>query len=215
MSNLEPERISIREATLLLQCSKERLEFYLNKKLLTAYVRIPRCLPAIPSYGNTLDNEIYGPLALGYLFNQQLDDLCQIKPPISWQDNGRVECNTIIVSTMTGSPPTASDLQISASDVRVESDGRIFSRIPWRFSEKDIKLTTEDVKQIAAETKRASEESGETPLMGMKAIADHLGVSVSSIKQYKKDRFFPCHNQCGKKIAYASELNAWRDKKKK
>lgn len=151
MPILEPERISIQEAALILQCSKERLEFYLNKELLTAYVRTPRCLPAPPSYGDILENEFCVPLALGYLINQQLDDLCQIKPPISWQDNGRVECSTIIVFTMNGSLPIASDLKISAGDVRVEPDGVIFSRIPWVFQGNKIELKTEDVNRFTKE----------------------------------------------------------------
>lgn len=54
----------------------------------------------------------------------------------------------------------------------------------------------------------------ESPLLGRKAIADYLEVSVSTVKNYMKDRTFPFFSQGGQRCAMPSKLDSWRIKKK-
>lgn len=56
--------------------------------------------------------------------------------------------------------------------------------------------------------------SDEKALMGRQAIADYLGVSVTTIKNYMKNAHFPAFPQGGLRCAYPSELESWRQSQK-
>lgn len=82
---------------------------------------------------------------------------------------------------------------------------------------KEAESAFPDVETDLADKKGGSPKGGlhnEIPLMGRKGIANYLGVSESTVKNYMKDRTFPHFSQGGLKCAMPSELDAWRNRKK-
>jgi hypothetical protein len=71
------------------------------------------------------------------------------------------------------------------------------------------------VKTDAESLNSATLKENEKPLMGRKAIAGYLNVSVSAIKNYKNEKRFSYFKQGGLICAYPSQLDAWRQSKNK
>ena len=151
----EPEYMSINEAReVILKCSTERIHFLINEGHINVYVRTPSLLPAPTRSSGVPDADIFGvPPSLAYFWEQPLADYCKIVPPIRWGE--LVECDALIVSDVSGNPPTPSDLTLSASTGRIGPNGEMFSRIPWRFAENEIGVKSSEARAILTRAKIA------------------------------------------------------------
>lgn len=190
MPRPEPPFISFDEATTILECSKERLRFYIDGRHLVAYVPLPPCFPYRPIYGISPDAEIFSQMTgTRYFWEEQLAHRCRITPPITWR-NEKAECGTIIVVTMHGEAPTVTDIKMSDDIGRIGPDGEMFSRILWVFPERDIELKTEEVKRFVVEhgmkassNKRTERRSSDSPQPRLDALGKVLCQSAGELQQ--------------------------------
>jgi len=106
---------------------------------------------------------------------------------------------------------TISDLVIMSHDIERAEEEHPSLCCDNEAQKKDV-IKIENLSTYKEEVRPSIQN--EKPLIGRKAIADYLGVSISCVKNYMKNQAFPNFLQGGLQCAYPSDLEAWRQRKK-